>query len=349
MQKYIPNSILRQVVFLIILAILVWVVLKGLSTFLPGFLGAICLFVLLIKPMYWMMEKWKMSKILAVILLMTGSILIILTPLVYLINVLTSRVTDAIHHKAEIQAQIELGLKKVHEEFGIDLLNQINLSDITSLSIKIIQEILNTSMDSIIQIAVAYLLVYFMLMNYKKIEKWLYRHIPLKNENLQMLNKDLRDLVLSNAIGVPLVALLQAIVALIGYLIFGLTDPFNWFILTAFAAMLPVVGSAVIYIPAVIYMIAAGNTPNAYFLLIYCFVIVGASDNIFRFWLQKVMVDVHPLITIFGVILGVKLFGFIGIIFGPIFLSLIFWLFRIYNLEFSNSKKKPTTLTKEDS
>ena len=142
--------------------------------------------------------------------------------------------------------------------------------------------------------------------------------------------------MISNAVGVPVVAVLQALVAYIGYLVFGLDGAFNWFILTIFAAMVPVLGAALVYVPAGIYMLANGDTGNAYLMLAYSFIVVGLADNIFRFWTQKVIADVHPLITIFGVILGINVFGFIGIIFGPILLSLVIWMFRIYKLEFSN-------------
>lgn len=338
-RKYISNSVLRQIFFIIIASFLILVVLYHLKAFIPGFLGAFCLYVLMIHPLRYLVYKKKWNKILSILILMLSSILVVVTPLVFLINVLTEKVSQAIDNKEGIQQNIEKGLNEVNKEFKIDLLSEINLGDLTSIMIKVVQEILNTSIDGVIQLAIAYLILYFMLMNFHKMEKWFYKNIPLKAENLFILNKDLRDLVISNAVGVPLVALIQAIFAYVGYLIFGLDDAFNWFIITIFAAMVPVIGTAAVYIPACIFLLASGETTNAYLLFLYSLIVVGASDNIFRFWLQKIMADVHPLVTIFGVIIGVKLFGFIGIIFGPIFLSLVLWLFRIYKLEFTNPQK----------
>lgn len=346
-RKYIPNSILRQLLFLLISFALVFLVMYHLSAFLPGFLGAFCLYVLLIHPFRYMMYKWKMNRLLSVILLMVGSILVIVTPIYFLIDMLTNRVSDAISNKDEIQSMIEKGLTKVHEEFGIDILKEINLGDVSAIVVKVVQGILNTSINGLLQLGVAYMILYFMLMNYRKMENWFYDNIPLKTENLVILNKDLRDLVVSNAVGVPVVAILQAVVAYIGYLIFGLDQAFSWFILTIFGAMLPVVGAAIIYVPACIYLLANGETTNAYLLLAYSLIVVGLSDNIFRFWTQKVMADVHPLITIFGVIIGVNIFGFIGIIFGPILLSLVIWSFRIYKLEFSDKPEGRDKLSQE--
>jgi len=335
-RKYIPNSILRQIFFLVITLLMVVLVLYHLSAFIPGFLGAFCLYVLLIHPLRWMIYKWRMNKVLAITLLMVVSIVIIATPLYFLINMLTERVSLALNNRDQIQQDIQTAVNQIHESIGVNVLEEINFSDITSIGIKIIQEILNTSINSLLQLGVAYLILYFMLMNYRKMENWFYNNIPLKTENLIILNQDLRDLVISNAVGVPVVAVLQALVAYIGYLVFGLDGAFNWFILTIFAAMVPVLGAALVYVPAGIYMLANGDTGNAYLMLAYSFIVVGLADNIFRFWTQKVIADVHPLITIFGVILGINVFGFIGIIFGPILLSLVIWMFRIYKLEFSN-------------
>lgn len=347
LRKYIPNSVLRQLFFITIALAMGFIIISNLKAFIPGFLGAFCLYVLMIHPLRWMIYKWKMNKLLSVILLMFASILVIVTPLVFLIDMLTHKVKGAITGKDAIQNKIEKGLTEIHREFGVDILNEINLSDATSVVIKIVQEILNTSINGLLQLGVAYLILYFMLMNYRKMENWFYQNIPLKTENLVILNKDLRDLVISNAVGVPLVAFLQSLVAYAGYLMFGLEGAFGWFVLTIFGAMLPVVGAAIIYVPACIYLLATGETTNAYLLFAYCMIVVGLSDNLFRLWIQKVMADVHPLITIFGVVVGINIFGFIGIIFGPILLSLFFWMFRIYKLEFSNHHQKKSTLENE--
>ncbi|HEU4608537.1 MAG TPA: hypothetical protein VFS31_10555, partial [Chitinophagaceae bacterium] len=77
------------------------------------------------------------------------------------------------------------------------------------------------------------------------------------------------------------------------------------------------------------------ETIRGVLMLVYGFGIIGTVDNLFRFWLQKKLGDVHPLITVFGVIAGINLFGFIGIIFGPILISLFLLLAKIYVNEFS--------------
>lgn len=234
----------------------------------------------------------------------------------------------------KIEAQISKFINLLNQQFNIDIFSENNISKITQGGTTILQTLLNASLDMFMQLGVAFLLAYFMLMNHKKLEQGFYQYVPLKNRNLKKMNSDLRQLVISNAIGVPLTAVLQAVIAYIGYLIFGVEGAFTWFILTIFAAMLPVVGAALIYIPLTIVLFVQGDNGNAIGLLIYSFVVVGLSDNLIRFMLQKKMADVHPLVTIFGVIIGINLFGFIGIIFGPILFSVFLWLIKLYKSEF---------------
>jgi len=158
--------------------------------------------------------------------------------------------------------------------------------------------------------------------------------------NIRRVYPELNIMIFSNAIGIPLIAIIQGVVALLGYLIFGVPQPVFWFAVTCFCAMLPIIGAAAVYVPMGVYLIAAGHTWQGIAILIYGFVVVGASDNIFRMLLAKKIGDVHPLITVFGVIVGVNLFGFIGLIFGPLLISMFILLLKIYSNEYLVKKRE---------
>jgi predicted PurR-regulated permease PerM len=100
--------------------------------------------------------------------------------------------------------------------------------------------------------------------------------------------------------------------------------------------MVPVVGAAIVYIPVCIYMIAEGNTGTGLGLAAYCLIVVGLTDNVLRFTLLKKLEDIHPLNTVFGIIRGMNLFGFMGLVFGPILISLTLLLIQVYRNEFSD-------------
>jgi predicted PurR-regulated permease PerM len=73
---------------------------------------------------------------------------------------------------------------------------------------------------------------------------------------------------------------------------------------------------------------------QAWGILIYGIVIVGSTDNLIRLYVLKRIDNVHPLITLIGVIVGIPIFGFIGLIFGPLLISLFLIIVRIYKKEY---------------
>ena len=145
-------------------------------------------------------------------------------------------------------------------------------------------------------------------------------------------------MVRSNALGIPLVALAQGIIAFIGFLIFGIDDPLFWFVIVTIGSMIPFVGTLLGIIPVFILSLSIGDNFQAWGILIYGLVIVGSTDNIIRLYVLRKLDNVHPLITLIGVIVGVPIFGFIGLIFGPLLISLFLIVLRIYKNEYGSNQ-----------
>jgi predicted PurR-regulated permease PerM len=135
-------------------------------------------------------------------------------------------------------------------------------------------------------------------------------------------------------LGIPLISIIQGVVATIGYFIFGVKDWALWGFVTGVFAFFPVVGTMAVWVPLVIYTYATGETWQATALLLYSLIVTGNVDYIARITLLKRMGNVHPVITILGVIIGLGLFGFIGLVFGPLLLNYVIVLFEIYSNEF---------------
>ena len=251
----------------------------------------------------------------------------------------------AIQHSSEVIKAITGFIERYEKAYKIDIMTTANIEKVTSWTAQTLPQILGATLSTLITIVVMYFILFFMLTEGRKMESGFYEWVPIKDENIIILRKDLNRMVLSNAIGIPLIALAQGIVGLIGYLIIGVQEPVFWFVITCIAGMLPVVGAALAYVPLALLLFASNEPVKGGIVLAFGLIIIGSVDNIFRFWLQKKLGDVHPLITVFGVIIGVNLFGFIGLIFGPILISLFLLLLKVYSKEFSPSKStlnKPT-------
>src|SRR5690606_2079117 len=141
--------------------------------------------------------------------------------------------------------------------------------------------------------------------------------------------------VLSNAYGLIILGIIQGIIAMIGYLIFGVEEAVLWGLITAAASVIPFVGTMLAWVPLSILLMANGDMFNGIGVFLYGLLIVGSSDNVFRFLLQKKMASTHPIITVLGVIVGLSLFGFWGLIFGPLLISLTLLISKIYKEEIS--------------
>ncbi|RYY11864.1 MAG: AI-2E family transporter [Chitinophagaceae bacterium] len=336
--NHIPNNAIRQILILAIIILLGIVLFMNLKFVLPAFLGAYTLFVLMRKWMFKLVGTNHWNKNLAAATLMIGSFIVILLPVGLLINLMSSKISFAVQHSGEVMAGIKGIINTYEKRFGIVILSDNNIEKMATSFANLLPGILGATFNSILSIVVMYFLLYFMLVDGKKMEASFFESVPLKDENLITLRKDLNLLVYSNALGIPLIALLQGIVAIIGYFIIGVKEPVFWFVITTVGGMLPVIGAALGYIPLTLLFFADGDTGKGIAMMLYGFLVIGMVDNVFRMMLQKKWGDVHPIITIFGVIAGVTIFGFIGLIFGPILISLFLLMIKIYLNEFSPTK-----------
>lgn len=331
------NNRLRQIVLLLIIILLAVLLLQQLYIFLPGFLGAITLYILFRETYYGLTIKKKWNKTLTALLIIFASIIAIAIPLYFSIMLLTDKVSALVSNPMEIIMDAKIVGQKIFEKTGFQILSEENIAAFQKKATTIVPAILNSSANLLSNFAIMFFLLYFLLKSGRETEKFLDKFIPLKDENIDLLSNETKNMVKANAIGIPVLAIIQGIIATAGYWIFGVKDFMLWGFLTGICSMIPVVGTAIIWVPLVLYMYAINENGQALGLLIYSAVILTNIDYVARLTILKKLMDVHPLITIFGVIVGIGLFGFWGVIFGPLFISYFIILVRIYINEFGGA------------
>ncbi|MBS1633659.1 MAG: AI-2E family transporter [Bacteroidetes bacterium] len=341
----IDQNRVRQVFFIVLILLLAIVLFRQLYVFIPALLGAISLYILLHGVMLYLTEKKKWRRGLTAVFLMLASLIIILLPIALLANLLSSKVNYAIQHSAQLVEAVRELVHDTEQRFDITLLSDENINKMGESIAQSLPKILGATFNTVTTIFFIYFILYFMLVNSRKMEDALYEYIPLKDENVKQLGNEVNRMVISNSLGIPLVALAQAVVGLIAYLILGVNEPFFWFGVTWIAGMLPIVGAALAYVPISIIFFANDQNWQGVAMLIYGFGVIGTTDNVMRFTLLKKIGNVHPLTTVFGVIIGLNLFGFIGLIFGPLLISLFMLLLRIYSNEFVTKQREVKRIT----
>lgn len=350
MQKRHPisHSFIRQAFILGAILFLGYFIFKYFTPYFSGIFGAIIMFVITKDWMRILTNNgWK--RWISATLLILFSIFIIILPLAGLAFMLGTRVQDFINNSEKYIFLIESNIASLEDYLGIDLTTEIgNPRELLTSSI---QSWTEGTLDIFISLGILYFVLYYLLINYDILNSKINEYIPISDENFNRISVDTYDIVKSNAIAIPLVALLQGLVALIGYFIFDAPNPLFWFALTTIGSMIPFVGTAIGMIPLILIMYTQGQTFDAIALAIYGMAIVGSTDNVFRIIVQKKLAEIHPLITLFGVIIGIPMFGFLGLVFGPLLVSLFLLLLKIYKEEyypkqslFHNKKDLPKTV-----
>ncbi len=335
--QHLFNNRLRQITLLLLIILLAILLLKQLYIFLPGFLGAITLYILFRETYFnlTIIKKWNRTG--TPLLFIFASLVIIALPVYFSIQLLTEKVSAILRDPVELLNGAKIVGQKIFDLTGIQLLTDENLFAFQKKSTAIIPGILNSSASLLSNFAIMFFLLYFLLKSGRQFEKFLNRFIPLKPENVDLLGNETKNMIKANAIGIPLLAIIQGIIATIGYWIFGVKDFALWGFLTGVFSMVPIVGTAVIWLPLTAFLFATNQNGNAVGLLIYAVVLITNIDYVVRLTLLKKFMDMHPLITVFGVIIGIGLFGFWGVIFGPLLISYFIILVKIYMNEFGKA------------
>ncbi|HZV70836.1 MAG TPA: AI-2E family transporter [Saprospiraceae bacterium] len=337
---YIHQNRIRQVFFLICIVLLGYLLAEQFTTFIPAFLGALTLYIIMRKPMLYLTITKGWRKSLAATVLIILSFLVIMIPIGGLISMMSSKVTFVFQHSDELVTAVQTLIDRIENQLGYELVSQDNVNKLSGFIARTAQQVLSATFSTLATLFFMYFILYFMLVSGRKMEEDIYEYVPLKETNVDKLGRELHSMIISNAIGIPVIGFLQGVVAVVGYLLIGVKEPWFWFVITCFTAMLPVVGAALAYVPLAIIFFANDQLWQGIFMLIYGFGIIGLVDNVARFTLAKKIANVHPLITVFGVIIGLELFGFIGLIFGPLLISLFILLIKIYSNEFSVKQRE---------
>lgn len=331
--KVIPPKTIRQVFVLLLIVLFAFLIFRELIPYLSGVLGAITFYVILRKWMVYLVKK-KWNPHFAALFLMLFSFISILLPVAGIILMLGGKVGEAVENSEKIAKVVKTKMKWLEDNYSFDLSSRANTEELSTWISENLENFAGGTFNIFIAIGLMYFLLYYMLTNRNELKSSLYEYIPISEDNLKIIGSESQAMVRSNAIGIPLVAIAQGIIALIGFLIFGIKDPFFWFIIVTVGSMIPFIGTLVGILPVFILTLSTGNNFAAWGILIYGLVVVGSTDNIIRLFVLKKLDNVHPLITLIGVIVGVPLFGFIGLIFGPLLISLFLVVVRIYKKEF---------------
>ncbi|MCL1937960.1 MAG: AI-2E family transporter [Candidatus Azobacteroides sp.] len=333
------NENLKQISFLLVIVFIACLIIGELNYFISSILGALTIYVILRNPHRRLREKgWNNTLATSILLLVTFVVVVLIT----------GTIVSLIYGKLkqfDIESLIE-SLNHIHgvilREWKYDIFSENIIQRVISFVGNVLPGILSASGNALANVMMMLFVLFFMLQQSRLFERGIESFLPVSDESILLLKKEAYNMILSNAIGIPLIMIGQGITAGLAYWILDAGDPVIWGIITGFFGLIPVIGTGSIWLPLSIDLIIAGHIWQGVILLIYGVCVISNVDYLVRMVFLRKKANIHPVITLFGIIMGMNLFGFWGIIFGPLTISGFFLLVEIYKREFieNNSIEK---------
>ena len=325
------NEGIKQVGFVIILVFLFCVIFTELQYFVSSILGAFTIYMILRKRHQKMLDKgWSRTLATITLLLLTFFVVVVIGGL--LVSAIYSKLRH--FHPQAILNSIRDIHDFVMQKWGYNIFSEDVIEKALSSISSIVPGLVSATGNVVANILMMIFVLYFMLQQSDTFKAGIESFIPISKNSIALVKQETHNMVIGNAIGIPVIMIGQGLTAALAYWFLDAGDPVIWGLLTGVFGLIPVIGTAGIWLPLSINLLIGDHIWQGIFLIIYGAVVISSVDNVFRMVFMKRQANVHPLITIFGIILGMNLFGFWGIIFGPLIISGFMLLVKIYNKEF---------------
>jgi predicted PurR-regulated permease PerM len=188
---------------------------------------------------------------------------------------------------------------------------------------KIGSSLIAGTLGTVTQLALTLFVLYFFVRDAKNISARLVHLIPMPYDRAIKLRQTLGQVARGVMLGTLITSLVQGTLTSIGFLICSLPNPLLFGVVAAFASLIPFVGTALVWGPGALMLLATGHTGMGIFLVLWGIVLVGGSDNVVRTWVVAESSNTSTLLVFIGVLGGISAFGLSGLLVGPLLLTLV--------------------------
>jgi predicted PurR-regulated permease PerM len=321
--------------------------------FLTAIFIAALLAVIFAKPYNFLLKKIHSASVSSAMMLLIVTITIVL-PFIFIGGLVFNEVSDILVNSTggnSTQQSLERILNMViHAPIFAIVLERsesyINgpelgnlVKNIANSSFSFVQSAYRGVVNSIISIFVMFFTLFYFFIDGKRILSKIMDLSPMKNIHEQKLVDEFISMTRATLKGTVVIGFIQGTIGGIAFAIAGVVSPILWTVIMVILGVIPAVGAGLVIFPTAIIMLLLGNIWEGVFLLIVG-VFVSSIDNVLRPKLVGSDVQMHSLAVFFATIGGLKLFGIVGFIIGPIIVALMLAMWKIYALEFKQQLKK---------
>ncbi len=317
----------RAALIIALLAVGVFVALLPWAT---GLIGAPVLYVLTSKWHEWLSSKIG-RKTAAVFVILCAFLLIVL-PGVWLIGMLVGQAQDIANSLVKSPlldrvATFRIGSFELGPEIASIGRSLINWMGTSALGF------IGTATHFTLNLLLSFFGLYYLLVSTGKGWESFRSYVPFSAKNTEGLRKRFRDVTHATVLGTGVTSVLSGLLIGVGFWVVGLSNPVFWGVITIIFAILPIVGSGIIWIPGAISLALEGRLVGAIVLTVIGLVAGQVGTPIHSYVVGR-STRIHPMITLVGAIAGISYFGLLGILIGPLTLSYFFELLRLYREEY---------------
>ncbi len=327
-EKYLKN--ITTTAILVVLLVLSFLLLKPLL--LSIIMGIILAFVL--SPVYDWFYKYLKLKNLSASLIIILLIILIVLPLWFLTPIIVNQSIKI--YIASQQIDFITPLKTIFPSLSTDAFSSELGAALSSFVTKVMNSVTNSLSKLILnfptivlQFLVVFFVLFFVLRDKEKIVAYIQSLLPFSKEVEKKLFKSSRDITLSVLYGQVILGILAGIIAGLGFIIFRIPNALIFTLVAIILGILPIVGTALIWIPVAVYLLIAGNTFAAFGVILFGIISATIPSLLQPIFVSK-RTNMNTSLILIGMIGGLFLFGILGIIIGPLIIAYLFIVLEIY-------------------
>lgn len=303
------------------------VVLIAMLPFMSGLIGALMLYVVT-RRAHAALSRVVPARVSAAIVAVTTGVALLI-PGAWLVSNVVSAAGDALRALQTSTALDRLSNMRIgpidvgKEVVGI---GSTVLTWISSRAFALFGSITLTTLNLVI----ALFGLFYILIDGQRLWRGLMRLLPVSERVAEALGARFVTVTEALLLGTVLTAILQASLVGAGFAIVGLQPAVLWGLMTAVVSVLPILGSALVWLPGMVVLLAQHRVGAAIFIAVIGGGLASNLDNVVRILLYRRISGIHPMITLVGAFAGVRIFGMVGVLMGPLLLSYFFELVRIH-------------------
>lgn len=306
-------------------------ILIAIAPFASGLLGASVLYVMCV-PVYRRL-KGIVNADLAAAITLVGAILCIALPIAWIIFLAADQLPDALRgaQKSDViqrLSTIRVGRLQVGTEIAKASGNLIQW--LSSQAI----DVVGGAARATLNLVISFFALYYMLLSAERSWRVFRRVLPFSEDTADELRTRFCSVTHATLLGTMLTAVLQGTLIGVGFRLVGIPNAALWGVVTGFCSILPVLGSALVWLPGTLVLVIEQRYGAAGILFVMGAVVASNIDNVIRPIVFKRVSNIHPMVTLVGAFAGVAYFGLLGILLGPLAIQYFFVLLRLYREEY---------------